>query len=97
MRAPIVVHVAPHDIEQDQPRIDAARKAFIRYLAELGPRPTRSKYGLMGPVGKILSEVKSGRRTRLHLRVMRCEFTKQPRRGLPPWPWRRWRRESTYS
>jgi hypothetical protein len=62
MRAPIVVHVAPHDIEQDQPRIDAARRAFVRYLAELGPRPTRSKYGLMGPVGKILSEVKSGRR-----------------------------------
>ena len=62
MRVPIVVHVAPHDIEQDQPRIDGARQAFVRYLAELRPRPTRSKYGLMGPVGKILSEVKSGRR-----------------------------------
>lgn len=62
MRVPIIVHVAPHDIEQDQPRIDAARGAFLRYLAELGLRQTRSKYGLMGPVGKILSEVKSGRR-----------------------------------
>lgn len=62
MRVPIIVQVAPHDIEQDQPRIDAARCAFFRYLAELGPRQTRSKYGLMGPVGKILSEVKSGRR-----------------------------------
>ncbi len=62
MRVPIVVQVAPHDIEQDQPRIDAARRAFVRYLAEMGTRQTRSKYGLMGPVGKILSEVKSGRR-----------------------------------
>ena len=85
MRVPIVVHVAPHDIEQDQPRIDAARTVFVRYLAELGQRPTRSKYGLMGPVGKILSEVKSGRRDAASLKgyALRVHEATQKRRPSP--------------
>jgi hypothetical protein len=85
MRVPIIVHVAPHDIEQDQPQIDAARQAFVRYLAELGRRPTRSKYGLMGPVGKILSEVKSGRRDAPSLKgyALRVQEATQKRRPSP--------------
>jgi len=59
---PITVQVKPFDLEKVQPRIDAAREAFSRYLEEVPSKSTRSKHGLMGPVGKILSEVKSGRR-----------------------------------
>lgn len=62
MRVPIAVQIKPFDVEQSQPEIDAAREAFTRYLEEVPRKSTRSKHGLMGPVGKILSEVKSGRR-----------------------------------
>lgn len=65
MRAPIAVQVALFDLEKVQPLIDASREAFVRYLGEFykaARKSTRSKHGLMGPVGKILSEAKSGRR-----------------------------------
>jgi hypothetical protein len=62
MRVPITVQMKPFDIEKIQPQIDSAREAFTRYLDEVPRKSTRSKHGLMGPVGKILSEVKSGRR-----------------------------------
>lgn len=62
MRVPITVQIKPFDIEKAQPQIDATRQAFARYLDEVPRKSTRSKHGLMGPVGKILSEVKSGRR-----------------------------------
>lgn len=62
MRVPIAVQIKPFDIEKAQPQIDATREAFVRYLSEVRQKSTRSKHGLMGPVGKILSEVKSGRR-----------------------------------
>jgi hypothetical protein len=62
VRVPITVQIQPFDIDSAQPRIDGARQAFARYLDEAPRKSTRSKHGLMGPVGKILSEVKSGRR-----------------------------------
>jgi hypothetical protein len=62
VRTPIAVQIKPFEIEKVQPQIDAARAAFTRYLDEVPRKSTRSKHGLMGPVGKILSEVKSGRR-----------------------------------
>ena len=62
MRVPIAVQIKSFDIEEAQPRIDATRQAFTRYLDDVPRKSTRSKHGLMGPVGKILSEVKSGRR-----------------------------------
>ncbi len=63
MRAPITVQVRPFDMESVQPQIDLAREAFGRYLEDVPWRSRRStKHGLMGPVGKILGEVKSGRR-----------------------------------
>ncbi len=65
MREPIAVQVATFDLSKVQPLIDASRKAFGRYLDEFhnaARRSTRSKHGLMGPVGKILGEAKSGRR-----------------------------------
>ncbi len=62
MRNPITVHSDPFNIELVQPEIDRARYAFADYLEEVPRKSTKSKHGLMGPVGKILSEVKSGRR-----------------------------------
>ena len=62
MRIPITVQIRPFDIDGVQPQIDAARQAFARYLDEVPRKSSRSKHGLMGPVGKILGEVKSGRR-----------------------------------
>ena len=62
MRVPITVQIKPFDIESVQSKIDSAREALTRYLDEVPRKSTRSKHGLMGPVGKILSEVKSGRR-----------------------------------
>jgi len=62
VRVPITVQIKPFDIETVQPKIDSAREALTRYLDDVPRKSTRSKHGLMGPVGKILSEVKSGRR-----------------------------------
>lgn len=62
MRVPIAVQVKPFDMEKAQPQIDATREAFAHYLDDVPRKSVRSKHGLMGPVGKILSEVKSGRR-----------------------------------
>lgn len=62
MRKPISVQISPFDADKVQTRIDACREAFANYLDNLPRKSTRSKHGLMGPVGKILSEVKSGRR-----------------------------------
>ena len=62
MRIPITVQVKPFDIEQIQTKVDEVREAFVRYLGAVRQKSTRSKHGLMGPVGKILNEVKSGRR-----------------------------------
>lgn len=62
MRIPIAVQIKPFDVDKVQAQIDAIRDSFCRYLAQVRGKSTRSKHGLMGPVGKILSEVKSGRR-----------------------------------
>lgn len=61
MRLPIAVKVIPFDLNSAQSRIDEVREAFSRYLDHYIPKSSRSKHGLMGPVGKILSEAKSGR------------------------------------
>ncbi len=64
MRAPITVQVAPFDLAKVLPLIGTSIEAFSRYLSEFhkaARKSTRSKHGLMGPVGKILGEAKSGR------------------------------------
>ncbi len=61
MRQPITVKVIPFDLNTAQSRIDTVREAFSDYLDHFKPKSSRSKHGLMGPVGKILSEAKSGR------------------------------------
>jgi hypothetical protein len=62
MRIHITVHAESYDLESAQPAIDAARHALADYLEHAPRKSTRSKHGLMGPIGKILSEIKSGRR-----------------------------------
>jgi hypothetical protein len=62
MRVPITVQVESFEIESVQPAIDAVRQSLGHYLEGVPRKSSRSKHGLMGPVGKILNEVKSGRR-----------------------------------
>lgn len=62
MRVPITVQISPFDIDGIQSEIDQINTAFSEYLDEVPRKSSSSKHGLMGPIGKILSEVKSGRR-----------------------------------
>lgn len=59
---PIAVRIPSYDIREAQAHVDTAVTAFTQYL-ELLPRykTTRSKYGLLGPAGKAISELKAGR------------------------------------
>jgi hypothetical protein len=61
MRQPIHIDSAPVRLEEYEDRIEQVREAFIRYLAHYIPKSSASKHGVMGPIGKVLSEVKSGR------------------------------------
>ena len=61
MRNPITVKRAAFNLDEAQSRIDGVRDAFGRYLDYYIPKSSRSKHGLMGPVGKILNELKRGR------------------------------------
>ncbi len=84
MRVPIAVQIKPFDVETVQPEIDAAREAFARYLDEVPRKSTRSKHGLMGPVGKILSEVKSGRSDAASLKGYAIRVHEASGRGPSP-------------
>jgi hypothetical protein len=84
MRVPITVQVQPFDIEQVQTKIDETREAFVRYLSEARQKSTRSKHGLMGAVGKILSEVKSGRRDPASLKGYAVRVHEATAKNLSP-------------
>lgn len=84
MRVPIAVQIKPFDVETVQPEIDAAREAFTRYLDDVPRKSTRSKHGLMGPVGKILSEVKSGRLDAASLKGYAIRVHEASRRSPSP-------------
>ena len=63
MRNPISVHWEPFQMETEaQPQIEIAKRAFADYTETAPRKSTKSKHGLMGPAGKVLSEIKSGRR-----------------------------------
>ncbi len=49
------------DLDAVESKIDEIRGAFDRYLDTYPVKTTKSKHGLMGPVGKILQEVKGGK------------------------------------
>jgi hypothetical protein len=61
MRTPIFVRVERFDLESVAPQIEAIREAFDRYLDSYPVRTVRSKHSLMGPVGKLLQEAKTGK------------------------------------
>jgi hypothetical protein len=49
------------DLDALEPVIDEIRDSFDRYLDTYPVKTSKSKHGLMGPVGKILQEVKGGK------------------------------------
>jgi hypothetical protein len=62
LRQPITVEVASFDLREIEPVIDSAVDAFAQYIAQIPRnRTTRSKYGLLGPAGKAITELKAGR------------------------------------
>jgi len=83
MRTPIAVNVKPFDLDPAQPRIEAVRDAFSQYLDRYIPKSSRSKYGLMGPVGKILNEARSGRSDPDFLKGYVLRVHELSQKGLP--------------
>ncbi len=61
MRQFIFVRAERADIDQYADKVENVRRAFDRYLDNYPRKTARTKTGLMGPVGKILSEAKSGK------------------------------------
>jgi hypothetical protein len=61
MRNLIFVRAERFDLDQFRDRIEAIRDAFDLYLDSYPAKTSRTKTGLMGPVGKILSEARSGK------------------------------------
>lgn len=49
------------DLDEFAPEVERIRSAFDRYLDSYPVKTARTKTSLMGPVGKILSEVRSGK------------------------------------
>lgn len=61
MRPFIFVRAERADIDKYTEKVESVRRAFDRYLDNYPRKTARTKTGLMGPVGKILSEAKSGK------------------------------------
>jgi hypothetical protein len=61
VRKPISIQVPRFDVDTVQAQIDEICDAFDRYLSLYPGRGGASKHALMGPVGKILSEIQHGR------------------------------------
>jgi hypothetical protein len=61
MRRLIFVRTERTDIDQYAEEVESVRRAFDRYLDNYPRKTSRTKTGLMGPVGKILSEARSGK------------------------------------
>jgi hypothetical protein len=60
MRRPIVVQVEPFDDQKLRSDVVQIRADFARYLSGVPRKSKESKHGLMGPVGKLLSKIKTG-------------------------------------
>lgn len=64
MRKPIVIPVVASscDVAQLENEVRQIKQGFLEYLECVPRKSTRTKHGLMGPVGKILAKVKAGHR-----------------------------------
>lgn len=60
MRTPIAVQMEPFNIHDLQFEVAQIRSEFVRYLSEVPRKSKDSKHGLMGPIGKLLSKLRSG-------------------------------------
>jgi hypothetical protein len=62
VRIPIAVKIEPYDLDAAGAKIHAAVDALAEYVMQ-APRSQnlRSKYGLLGPAGKAITELKAGR------------------------------------
>ncbi|MFZ5631596.1 MAG: hypothetical protein ACOY40_01990 [Bacillota bacterium] len=61
MRSFIFTRVEQLEFEGVKQGIEEIKNAFDRYLDSYSPKTSRSKHGIMGPIGKILQEVKRGK------------------------------------
>lgn len=61
MRTPIFVKVERFDLGTVAKEIEDIRDEFDRYLDSYPAKSSRSKHSLMGPVGKVLQEARSGK------------------------------------
>ena len=61
MRAPIFVKVERFNLDDVASDISDIRGHFDSYLDSYPVKSSRSKHSLMGPVGKVLQEVRSGK------------------------------------
>jgi hypothetical protein len=86
MRNPISVHWKTFNVDEVQPEIECSKNAFADYLQKAPRKSTKSKHGLMGPVGKILSELKNGRREPGYLKgyIVRIHRNQSERGGPSP-------------
>jgi hypothetical protein len=58
---PVFVRVGRFDLESVTPEIEAIRRCFDRYMDSYPVKSSRSKYSLMGPIGKVLQEAQTGK------------------------------------
>lgn len=61
MRPLIFIRSERIDLDQYEDQVAQIRNSFDCYLEEYHVKTARTKAGLMGPVGKLLSEARSGR------------------------------------
>ncbi len=61
MKRFIFTRIESFALDKAGAKIDEIRDAFDRYLDTYPVKTAKSKHGLMGPVGKILQEVKGGK------------------------------------
>jgi hypothetical protein len=61
MRTPIFVKVERFKLDEVAPEIEGIRNCFDRYLDSYPSKSSRSKYSLMGPIGKVLQEARTGK------------------------------------
>jgi hypothetical protein len=83
VRKPIHIDTAPVRLDEYEDRIAEVREAFTQYLTHYIPKSSASKYGVMGPVGKILSEAKSGRANPEYLKGYVLRVHELSQRGAP--------------
>jgi len=61
MREPVFTRVKSFDLEEAGTEIETIRACFDRYLDTYPVKSARTEHSLMGPVGKVLQEARTGK------------------------------------